>query len=503
MDLPQLKSLAERVRALLQQHRASVGYSQSLDLIAAVPGLRNWPEVVAFPDRVAASVLNDAAARRLAFRLNKKYQVSLTPEAVLAAVDTQSATNPRTPEIWPTGPAPGVYVTTSQAAINSLLARYEDATDGEIIYAEKAGSHWKGSVDLGEGGLWTLDRVLSGTLVVVGPLELDQQSWEDSGRHLEMACLTALVSGHRVAVLVDSETPEAICEDVYLLVDSTQPEGEDYETALLGVVTEDGRLENRDPFARPRPRPLAIKSVATIDAIPPSARAPLQQALKGRTSGILLVGSSTFDDHVGIDLVASSLALTEDAGPAARIMPRHRGTPSKDWLVPEAIKQLPFLPSIESAYDQGYRRMVFTGGYTRAESLLEFGSDVLFIGGDYGSQVDDIFMRTAIRSRQQEANLLSLTLAILGTKHIPGRRGDAVVSDLYIAQDGAKPAESACYAEIQEFIREHRTLRWQDEMTRLLDGGAITLSAIKKAEVQGESIGEFLKQRTKAKTARS
>src|SRR5688572_11177049 len=134
MDLPQLKSLAERVRALLQQHHAAVGYSQSLDLVAAVPGLRNWPEVVAFPERVAACDLNDAAARRLAFRMNKKHQVDLSPQAILAAVGTPRASV--TTEIWPTGPEPGVYVTSSQAAINALLARYEEATDGAILYSE-------------------------------------------------------------------------------------------------------------------------------------------------------------------------------------------------------------------------------------------------------------------------------------------------------------------------------------------------------------------------------
>lgn len=54
MDIPQLKLLAGRVRGLLQQSSRPVGHSQSLDLIAALPGLRNWPEVMAFQDRVSA-----------------------------------------------------------------------------------------------------------------------------------------------------------------------------------------------------------------------------------------------------------------------------------------------------------------------------------------------------------------------------------------------------------------------------------------------------------------
>jgi hypothetical protein len=83
------------------------------------------------------------------------------------------------------------------------------------VYAERAGSHWSGSIDLADQGLWSngMDRVPSGTLLVVGPLELTQQSWEDSSSHLEMACLAALNSGHRVAVLVDTPSPDSLYND--------------------------------------------------------------------------------------------------------------------------------------------------------------------------------------------------------------------------------------------------------------------------------------------------
>ena len=56
--------------------------------------------------------------------------------------------------------------------------RYEEATDGGLVYAERAGNGWEGSIDLGEHGLWSpgIDRLPSGTLLVVGPIELNQQS---------------------------------------------------------------------------------------------------------------------------------------------------------------------------------------------------------------------------------------------------------------------------------------------------------------------------------------
>ena len=81
MDVPQLKLLAGRVGGLLQQTSSLIGHSPALDLVAALPGLRSWPEVMAFPDRVAACELDATSAGRLAFRLKKKFALELTPKA--------------------------------------------------------------------------------------------------------------------------------------------------------------------------------------------------------------------------------------------------------------------------------------------------------------------------------------------------------------------------------------------------------------------------------------
>ncbi len=66
---------------------------------------------------------------------------------------------------------PGVYVTTSAAAIDAAMARYEEATDGGLVYAERAGSHWAGSIDLGERGLWSngLNRLPGGLSLCSAP----------------------------------------------------------------------------------------------------------------------------------------------------------------------------------------------------------------------------------------------------------------------------------------------------------------------------------------------
>ncbi|MFM0627044.1 hypothetical protein [Paraburkholderia xenovorans] len=126
MDTQQLKLLAGLVRGLLQPSHPSLGHGQSLDLIAALPRHRNWPEVMAFPDRVAATELDTTSTGRLAFRLKKRFAVDMSSQELLAALSPPGAVVSRSaPHVWPAGPVPGVYLTTSQDAIGALLEVYE------------------------------------------------------------------------------------------------------------------------------------------------------------------------------------------------------------------------------------------------------------------------------------------------------------------------------------------------------------------------------------------
>jgi hypothetical protein len=315
-----------------------------------------------------------------------------------------------------------------------------------------------------------------------------------------MACKHALHSKHRVAVLVSTPTPEALCEDIRFMARSVQDEGDDLDSALLGVVAENGELQRRAPFAMPRPRLARIASVAEVDAIPPAARAELQEALANRASGLLLFGSEVFDEHPGIELVTASLALTDHAGPAARIMPRERGTPAKDWKVPEPIQRLPFLPSIESAYDQGYRRMVFTPGYTDAEVLLKFGEGSLLIAGTYGFDVTSVFMRLGTGGIREGSALLKLVIAILGVMPIPTKHGVEVATDLFVMPEGAAIGPMK-YEDVVHFLESSRTLRWQDQMTHLLESQTVTVAGIKKVAPRNHQVKEFLEVRRFQKRA--
>ncbi len=506
MDIPQLKLLAARVRELLKDASCLVGHSQALDLVAALPGLRNWPEVNAFPDRVAACQLDLSATGRLAFRLKKKFEFERTAHQLLEALQPGlgTATRPGTLEIWPGGPPAGVYLTTSETAINALMARYEEATDGAVLYAERAGNDHAAAIDLGEHGLWSngLDRVPSGTLLVLGPIEFDQQSWSEAGKRIEMACLRSYSERHRVAVLVDTPTPETLFEDARLMVRMApeEPEETDADPEIVGAVDEDGNLvvQAIPTFAADR-RPPSVPTTASLDAIPIEAIEPLRRALATRPTGLLLFGHSEIGEHGAIEQVAAALALTAFAGPAARIMPRHRGTPAKDWLVPEPIKSLPFLPSVHSAYAQGYRRMLIDTNYTKAEMILAY-PDVLFIGGAYGHEVRDVARIVMLSGDRSDRLALSGRLiASLGLLQVPTKRGAVIAPDLVIAPGmPEEPPEGMRFAAFEEHLHAHRHLRWEETIEQLLDAGECTVEELTEALPRNHHLATHLKTRREA-----
>ena len=369
-----------------------------------------------------------------------------------------------------------------------------------MVYAERAGDNWDGSIDLGEDGLWSrgIDRLPSGTLLVVGPIELDQESCADAARRVEMACLHALNSDHRVAVLVDTPTPNTLCQDMLVLVRSASSEPSDTHTALVGIVGENGEPECRRPFASAYPKPFQISANVGLDALPASTREALRQALALRTSGIVLFGASELVEHTAYEQLAAGLALTEHAGPAARIMPRHRSTPAKDWQVPDAIKAVPFLPSIASAYAQGYRRLIIDPRYAR-DVLLDY-DDVLFIGGTWGHDVAHIALTVISGAGRRDKEMMERIVAVLGLFQVSGRRGRAVASDLFIRGTLPGPTGSD-YDELEAFLHANRVVRWEDELASLLDAGAVTVSGVKKAGQRHHRVMEFLAQRRNVKKA--
>jgi hypothetical protein len=80
MDAEQLKLLAAKLRDSLPREVA-LSRGQSLDLIAALPGLRNWPEVRAFPERLVTREYDLDAMDRLSRRIVARLGPRLTEHA--------------------------------------------------------------------------------------------------------------------------------------------------------------------------------------------------------------------------------------------------------------------------------------------------------------------------------------------------------------------------------------------------------------------------------------
>lgn len=128
MDIQQLQVLAGRVRSLLQQSQVRIGHNKSLDLVAALVGLRNWPEVLAFPNRVASCPLDLAAVDRLSLLLKKAYGLEHAPPALLATLRKADRTS---------SPDPVFTVEIRQEEIPSVFRRFCDVV-GEYAWLDHA-----------------------------------------------------------------------------------------------------------------------------------------------------------------------------------------------------------------------------------------------------------------------------------------------------------------------------------------------------------------------------
>lgn len=498
MDIQQLKLLAGRIRGLLEQQGTHIGHSQALDTSAALPGLRNWPEVVAFPDRVAACQLDLAAAARLSYRLRAKSFAEMSAATLLDALKppNAAASRPVITEVWPGGAAPGVYVTTSQDSIDALLRAYDEATDGAVVYAEDAGRDHEGTIDLGDQGISSpgLTRVPSGTLIVVGPMELSQHMWADNSNHLEWACMRAAYNGHRVALLVETPAPSTLFQDLELMIHSVQSEGEQLELTLAGTVSAEGELIAKDAGAVSARdvHPIVVANTASVDAVPAVARQLLRDAIARKPRGRLILGSNKKQDHKAVDLVCSALALTDHLGPVARIMARQRGTPAKDWMVPEPLKVLPMLPSVESAYALGYRRMIVQPIFTSAEDLAEYSDEVTFISGTYGFDAQEAFFNFDLTSGSSRAEALANVIAVMAVATLVEREVGEL-TDLFVPSHAVGDPD----ASPRDLIRGFRTLRWEEQLDRALADKRITLGQAKKAldAGQGHRALKYLAQR--------
>lgn len=494
MDTQKLKGFAERLRAYLEHHNLPLKHGQALDLIAAIPGLRNWPEVNSFPARVSGAEWNDQSADRLAKRIAKLHAVSLPVDALLQALEP-APTNAL--NIWPDGPVPGLYVTTSQEAIDAAIARYEAATDGALLYAEEAGRSSDAAIDLGENGLYSrgMDRLPSGTLVVIGPVPLTQESWSDNKDRLNTAANLAYSSSLRVVVLVETPLPENLHSDIDLLL-RPDDEGLDSEPVdVLGIVTGSGDMQVVQPFVQHRAAP-AAQHFTTSQRLPQVLEDALKQAVTKRPYGIIVLGITPGDTQRKA-LLEAALPLTEHAGPAVRIQPTFRpGYGKDDSPLSPHFEGLPVFPSIESAYAHGYRRMVIESSHHgAAEAIAQHAHNVCFLIGSFSTEVAGAWM-SSLPHLIDEPNALDVITAVLCVADIPATSETFAVCDAFVG--GLSPTlKDGDIDRLAVYVESYRAVRWQDQLDALLTAGKVTPAQAKNA-LRRHDVQAYLASRKEA-----
>lgn len=486
MDASHLHFIAGRICDWLAfKQQTTLKHSQALDCVAALPGLRNWPEVLAFPKRVAAAIDFDRdVCERLADRINTKTEGKVTSSDLMFLL--METWHPTHPELWPDGPQNGLYLTTSKEAVEAAIARFEAAYSNTIMYAEDPGFHADGVVALGENGIFSagMQRVPSGTLFVLGPLVLTEENW---GQCRERMAAAVGLPG-RVVILIDTPQPEHMFEDVMLLLQE-EVELFRFEEALArlrGVVKKDGTLADTSPLGLGRRIPQAV-AVTPSRALPQALAEVLQSGIARRKYGFVIAGS--FEEKPQrAALLEATLPYTDYAGPAARILSDDRIGYDGDPPLSACFAGLPVFPSVESAYRSGYRRMVVERPYLAEESLLRYANSVCFHLTGLGWQASEVLLRVLDHAMRDAPEVAAKTIAALAIANIDGKKGSFSLFDALPAPES--PRENADFEELIDFVETHRALRWQDQLANLLAAGQVTLAEAKN-HLRGADLNRF------------
>lgn len=490
MDIAQLKLLASRVRALLAEHNVTVGHNQSLELVTALSGLQNWAQLNSFPERVKASEITQSSLSRLATRIERKHNIWLSPVVLRQALEAApgqtgygtASLSPSAPEVWPAGPARGVYVTTSREALDALLERYDQASDGSLAFAEAtADMQGENVIELGEFGLSStgLSKVPSGTLLVIGPLRLNEEDWEDSAGRLEWGCLRALNEGFRVAVLVETPQPELLHHDVELAVRGAAPPGDTCVLMLQGDVREGGHLVQCSPFVPPAMlSPSSALGPGSADVLPERVRAALSAKLEKRHAGVLFLGEYAMSADFGLLMVEAALGLSESLGPACRVQFRRRAPSSQSSRIAANLENLPLVSSVASARAQGYRRIVVDNAELGVRGLLPYASDMLFLVRFSAYCVEDVLQRAWNLGgpSMNTSTLEHFFGAVLGAQVQGTERVCSLWDMCLVDKDSIAPLLAHNDPNrLEQALLDQRQIQWERELEELAAQGEVDL----------------------------
>lgn len=490
MDINQLKALAERLKTFLSGKGHVIKHGHALEFVAAIPGLRSWAEVTSFPDRVAAATVNEHSARRLCARLGTKLQIHIGTDELLEVLGTALSRSSTLLSIWPDGAEPGLYVTTEEHAVARALERFAAAAPGALMFCEQAGAHAELAIDLGDYGVFSpgLRKAPRGSLVVLGPLEFVEESWDDLGDRLRCAAKLALEAGHRIVVLAKTPCERTLHFDVSRLVRWEDSPPEYVDEMLRGIVTQDGRLVRVDPFAGepPLPRQFTPQPKTTF---PEPLADFLRSALAFRDTGIVGICSGLSRDRY--ELMEAALPLIARGRAAARIQPDFRGGYGGEPPLSSSFVGMEVCASIEAAHALGYRVMVIEKAFGRElfERLLQHSDEVCFLVAGFGS-VATAFAQMMIFDRDAADRAIASAIALLSVADVKSTTGAYPVYDVYSARAGlpqiSNDEDAYLYGE------RNRVVRWEDQVSPLLKSGRVTREEIEES-LRGYMISDFWK----------
>lgn len=492
MDIQQLKLYAERVRAALARARCDIKHGQALDLMAALPGLRNWPEVMAFPERVTRATLDEAAFARLVRRIQTKCRVEFTPqdlERVFAKGEEGVAVVQL--DVWRTGPAPGIYVTTSPQALANLIARYTDEVPGVAFFAEEAGRDAESAIELGEQGIYSKGLSLAprGSLLVVGPLQLSEASWDECVGRVIAASNLVDERSMRVAVLVDTCSPATLHQDMASMLLMEGDDGEFVDPTLQGVVVEDGRCECVAPFVAQYQRATAPLTWTAAAPLPKPLADTLAAALAFRRTGIFVAAHDPFLEPIH-GLMDSMLAVLAPLGPVTIIQTSSHHSFPHDKESAGRFGSLPVCPSIDVALAQGYRCLVVDAPSGLEKAMVRHAKDACFLIHSHSGDVRGALLHGLGMGGYRHAENLEAITAILGVIGLESSSGRQVLCDAYHANGTAIHAERM--ADLWEEVTARRAVRWEDQLSELLEAGTLTSRDIQKS-LRLWGLDEFLR----------
>jgi hypothetical protein len=323
---------------------------------------------------------------------------------------------------------------------------------------------------------------------VLGPYKLAQDQWASIGVDLLQAAKLVLESNLRILVCVESRTPETLHADLVLatkgcLDDFGNPDALQPEPAFTGVVDQIGELRILQPFAPARGMPVASMPVSDTSEVPTRLTDLMKEAVTRRPYGIMVIATPSDFDHGGSrtvtvltwpQIIASTLSLTDHAGPAVRIHPTFdTGPVDVDPLSPE-LSFLPVLPSFEAAYAAGYRRMVIENDHI-PERAFEHLHEVCILHGVWEKMAFGAFHRGASRrwgndEAQSYAHLIGI-FCFNRFKTIRRRTRSSADFEIYdVAIPHSGLSKRSLIRDIADSMREE----WIDHLSALLRDRKIT-----------------------------